>query len=368
MGNTDTYSIHSHADRDFGIFLIFTGLVGSVPLYYLYIAIFTKSQTFDWRVGASFGLAVAFAGLMMIILSQKRFTVSAGENGGHIKVRDGFFGRTVQYKYGSEPQIYLQVAQSQSGNDSELWQVSLAVGKCRYLIDSRSGRLQASRGIAEFLAKSIVCPLVVHPDIEGPLELDPHDLDLPFAERAAKYPRLLGQPPVRPENCPIKIEDRNGGTDRCYSWGLGASGMISEILGCFIIAAIIGVLPVFGNPGSHYSLLSQARADGNYFYFIGIAAFFVFVILAVSGWKAEIELTQGRVNARKSVWGISYNSSSILREHLEEISSVSKTSGAAVRLISDDLICDMRLGDAALAEYAARDIRHSLAGLIQPSK
>ncbi len=365
MGNTDTYSIHSHADKDLGLFLIFTGIVGSVPLYYLYIAIIARSQAFDWRVGASFGLAVAFAGFMLIVLSQKRFAVAAGENEGHIKVRDGFFGKAVKYKYGKEPQIHLQAAQSQSGQVAELWQVSLAEGKCRYLIDSRSDSLQASRGIAEFLAKSINCSLVVHPDIEGPLELDPKDLDLPFAERAAKYPRLLGKPPVRPENCPIKIEDLNGGTERCYSWGLGASGMISEILGLFIIAAITGVLPVFGNPGSHYSLLSQARADGNYFYFIGIAAFFVFVMLAVSGWKAEIVLTQGRVNARKSVWGIGYNSSSILREHLEEISSVSKASGAAVRLISDDLVCDMRLGASSLAEYAARDIRYYLSGRYQ---
>lgn len=366
MGNSDIYSIHSRADRDLGLFLIFTGLVGSVPLYYLYIAIFTKSQAFDWRIGACFGLVAAFLGLMLIALSQKRFTVCGGENGGHIKVRDGFFGRAVKYRYEKEPQICLQAAQNQSGKDPELWQVSLAQGKCRYLIDSRTERLQVSRGIAEFLAKSINCPLVMYPDVEGPLELDPRDLDLPFAERAAKYPRLLGAPPARPEKCPIKIEERNGGTDRLYSWGLAASGIISEVLCCFIVAAVLGLLPFFGSPGNHYSLLTQAKEDGNYYYFIGVAVFFVLVMLIISGWRAQIEISQGRVSTRKSVWGIGYSSCSILRERLEEISSVSKASGSAVRLISDDLVCDMRLGDASLAEYAAREIRHSLAGAIQP--
>lgn len=354
----DSYSTRSDSNRDLGMFLIFVGVVGSVPLYYLFNALVLRNPDWDWRMGASLGLVCVVAGVALMRLTQCHFRVLHDERSGVIEVRDGFMHGKMQYNFGPQAVVRLQATSvTRRGADVDCWEVELIDGKNQFLLDSKVERLQESRALAEFLARSMGCPMVVTYGAGDDVSIAAADLDLSYSKRVKKYPALLGPKVERPRNCPVTVRDVDGGTGRIYSWGVLASGLLVETIGVFLAAAAVGLIPVFGKVGDHYSLFKQAVEQHDFSYFI-VCGFLVGVAVILQlGYHVEVAVRGERILATGMIWGISVWKRSILVESVEEIASRVRHNGVILQLVSDEMIVTVKLGRLDTANYVTSDLR-----------
>lgn len=359
----DVFVVRGLADRDLGLFLIFTGIVGGTPFYYLFCNLVLRIGRPDLFWGWLLSLAIVLGGLGVMRFSRKRVEVWKGERGNFIRLQDGFFGQKLTYTYGLEVKIRLALGDGGDFTNKaglDVWEVTLLDGRCQFLLDSRAGRLQESRAMAEFLAKAIRCPLLCALDSSHNIEFDYRDVDLPYYLRARKYPALVGSHPQRPADCPIEVQDIDYGTGRRYRWGLLASGAPTETLTLFIIACVGGILPLWGSSGHRFSFLSQAWQSGDWSYFWGLAILFTIIFGIQFGYQSQIEVTPGRVNISKSIWGFPYVRKSILVEYLEGVVARKGSYGNSITLVSDALVYSLRVVSPQVVDYLVNDIQYFL--------
>lgn len=351
----------SYANVNLGIFLIFFGIVGAVPLYALTMNIIFKQPDIEWRVGIVIGLVSIILGALLIKYSKLRFQVVPNSDGsGTISVQEGLLRRPMVYSYSPGAKIKLAMANTDTGAARELMQVTLMDGSLYYLLDSRPiSKMQESRIIAEFFCKKSGLKLLL--PHYGNLLLESTDLDLPFPERVKKYPTLIGVEPSKPPSCPITITDLNGGIDRRYSWGFLANGLLGQLISLLMIAFAIACLPLFEEGDSYSSLLNYAMQMQDYtFFYAGIAVVGLIAVVLL-GLGVTITAEGYRINVSYKLWGLVYKQRSILISKLEEIAAKEKSTGACVLLISDDLIISIRLSTPILANYLASELRHFIA-------
>lgn len=353
----DQFSVPSDANRDLGIFLVFTGVVASVPLYYLFRVLVMHTSVWDWRKGAGVGLVIALAGLYLIAFTTRCFRAKDGA----VHVKDGLFRRSVRYSWQGQPRIRLQSLEKERGGRSlECWQVMLIDGKYEYLLDNRPEQHLESRALAEFLAKTIDCPLVVRHD-QGETQIEAADLDLPFEERVHKYPHLLGPRLDRPE--PFPIMEGGSGPERAYHWGMRTSGMLTETVGLFLVALAVSVIPLPGGERElDYSLFELARLHSDYKYYYVTGGLFLIAMILLFGYRVHLELKRDQVCARTTLWGVPLWARAISRRVLEEISTRGRSQGAYLQLVSDERIINLRIQRHDLAQYLAAELRHLVAG------
>ncbi len=352
----EVFSLPSNANRDLGIFLVFTGLVGGVPLYYLYRVLLLQTPVWDWRKGAALGLLLALVGLALLAWTRRCFRVREGQ----VEVRDGLIRRSVRYAYRDHPVIRLQTLEVEGrGRPVELWQVMLVDGKYEFLLDSRPNQMQESRCLAEFLAKSIGCPLRVRREAGAQLDIEAKDLDLPFSERVHRDPSLLGPRLPRPE--PFPIREEIAGSSRTFRWGIRTSSLLSEMTGLFLAALAFSVVPLAGPQNQEYSLLDLARLHGDFVYFQVVGALFALALFLQFGYQVKVALGPDRIRARTSLWGLPLWSRSIPMGELEEILVRSLSQCTLLQFVSDEEIFSLRVLRRDLAEYLASELRHAIA-------
>lgn len=359
----DSFSAPSEANRDLGIFLVFTGVVAAVPLYYLFRVLVMHTSVWDWRKGAALGLLLALAGLYLIAFTRRRFRARDGS----VYVSDGLFRRPVRYSWEGQPRIRLQsLERDRGGRPLECWQVMLLDGKYEYLLDNRPEQHLESRALAEFLAKTLDCPLIVRHD-QGETQIEAADLDLPFEERVHKYPHLLGPRLERPE--PFPIVEEGSGSERAYRWGMMTSGMLTETVGLFLVALAISVVPLPGGESElDYSLFELARIHQDYKYFYATGGLFLAAMILLFGYRVHLELKRDQVCACTKLWGVPLWARSIPRRVLEEISTRGRSQGAFLQLVSDERIINLRILRHDLAQYLAAELRHLVAGDVPVAK
>jgi hypothetical protein len=351
----DVFALPSNANRDLGIFLIFTGVVGGVPLYYLYRMLILHTPVWDWRQGATFGLFLVLIGLALLAWTRRTFRVREE----FVEVRDGLLRLSVRYPYHDEPMIRLQpLAAEVRGRQVEFWQVMLVDGKYEFLLDSRLDRMQESRCLAEFLAKRIGCPLRVRREAGVYLDIEAADLDLPLGERVHRYPSLLGPRIPRPEVFPIREEGT--GSTRAFSWGGRTSSLVPELSGFFLAALAFSLIPISG--AQQYSLWDLARLQGDYRYFQVLLGFFTLALLFLFGYRVKVALTPEQIQARTSLWGLPLWSRVIPLNKLEEILVRSFAQSTLLKFISDEEIFSLRVLRRDLGDYLASELRHTIAG------
>lgn len=358
----DIFSIDSMAEDNLSLFLTFTGLVGGVPIYYLFCSLILRIAKPNLYMGALLAFIFACLGFLIRKLSRKKVTVQAADNGkgGTISVKDGLFGPKISYAYGPEAKIRLSVSElASNGRDVENWEITLIDGRYYYLLDSRCDRLQESRALAEFLVKSLKTVLVFVADAGHLVEMTWQDVDLPYYIRVKKYPDLQKGHPVRPEVCPVEIEDFDGGTGRRYSWSF-FSGMASGILSLAVLTGVFSLLPLFGEVGKRVSLFSMASRSGNWSFFFGAAIVFAAVFLIQAGLSNRIEISGERVNLCNSFFGFNYRIHSMLLEELEGVIARKSSGSSGVVFASDRDVYSLRMASPAIAEYVAADIQYFL--------
>lgn len=357
---SEKYALHSRSNADLGVFLVFLGTLCSVPLSNLFCKLVLRIPSVDWRIGLSLGLVVAAVGLALMAFTRATYRVVKEGAGGYIEVRDGLLRGGVRYAFAGTPEIRLQGVESENVGDNRcVWQVTLVDGKYHYLLDSRVERQTESRGLAEFLCKTIECPFILHLH-NRTIKIAHEDLDLPFYERAQRYPELLGKR-VDPEDARgVTVRDLDGGTGREYSWGVLGAGILVNTVGVFFAVLLFGLLPVFGDVGDHYSLLETARSSGNYIFFVGTLALGLVIVAVQCGYSGRVSVRGEAVIGCISIWGIKTWLRSIPIECLEEVSVRARTSGASLVLISDDMVAAVRMGGMMSANFVCGDLGHFL--------
>lgn len=358
----DIFYIDSTAEDNLSLFLTFTGLVGGVPFYYLFCSLILRIPKPNLYFGAVLAVIFALAGFLIRKFSRKKVAVQAGVGGrkGIISVKDGLFGQKVSYEFGPEAKIRLSVSESHTdGKDGEKWDITLIDGRFYYLLDSRADRLQESRAMSEFLVKALKCSLILMPDAGKTVEMSWQEVDLPYYIRVKKYPDLQIGHPIRPEVCPVTIEDFDGGTGRRYSWSF-FSGMASGIVSLAVLTCIFSLLPVFGEVGRRTSLFAMASKSGNWGFFYGAALIFIAVFMIQAGLSNHIEISGERVNLYNSFFGFNYGVHSMLLDELEGIIPRKSSGRSGVVFASDRDVYSLRMASPNVAEYVAADIQYYL--------
>ncbi len=357
----DVFIINSTSGYNIGAFFIFTGLVGGVPLYYIFSSLILRIGKPNLFPGLILSLLIVAIGLFAIFFTNKQVKVVNNGKGGDISIKDGLLAQEITYAYGESPKIRLSVSEKSNGKivlDS--WEITLIDGRCQFLLDLRVGSLQESKALAEFLVKSMRCDLLIIFDANRSVTIPYTDVDLPYCLRVKKYPVLAAPHPMRPENCPVKVEDVNYGLGRRYSWGLMASGAPTELIGLIFAIIAVGITPFWKVKNHYVSFFSESMNTGDWSFFIGAAALVVLICVVKFGYRSVIEISEQRVNIRKELWGIAYYTRSFILDNLEEILTRKTDSQNCVVFVSDNLVVSMRVGGPDIADYLTADIQYFL--------
>lgn len=350
-------SIPSDSNRDLGIFLIFLGVATSFPIRAVLEKLFPTHPLLS--VAGPIGFGFVLLGFGLIRYTRKRFWVE----GQTVKIKDGPFGRQLRYSWEGTPQVRLRSVEEEHGRESrEFWQVYLVDGKRQYLMDRREGNQMECRSLAEALAKTINCP-VLELGETGELLIPREELDLPFRERVAKMPELLGPEAPCPSPCPVKHDDSDA--KEVFRWNLLNSGMLGEFISLAVLIGLLAMVPIFPGPGNEHghiekfqrSYIDLARQlhEFDYFYVTGtILGFFAFYLF---GYSKELKLTSEGVAAQDRLWGVPVWSASIKADQLEEIWVRHSPRGAHLQLISDDCLISGRISSPEVAAWMASRIR-----------
>ena len=220
--------------------------------------------------------------------------------------------------------------------------------------------MQESKALAEFLAKSMRCDLLVVFDAVRSVTIPYTDVDLPYCLRVKKYPILASPHPRRPDNCPVKVEDVNYGLGRRYSWGLMASGVPTELIWLISAVIAVGITPFWKVKNHYVSFLSESMTTGDWSFFIGAATLIAVLCIVEFGYRSVIEINEQRVNIRKEIWGLAYYTRSFILDNLEEILTRKTDSQNCVVFAGDNLVVSMRVSGPDIADYLVADIQYFL--------
>ncbi|MCA9775712.1 MAG: hypothetical protein KC800_03315 [Candidatus Eremiobacteraeota bacterium] len=351
-----TITLPTARDRDLGMVLLFVSAAtyfAVPPLAYQ----FGLNRGLVAAYSAPLGVVMMVVGLACIFASRKRITVEGGE----VSVKDGFFSKPLRLKYAASPTFRLSGFEDEgNGRSSEVWTVHMVDEGKQYLVDRRVGDLTSSRSLAERLAKA-ARGSVVETHNGKSYEFSTAELDLSFVERVHRYPEMLGQEVPEPSDKVVHFERTDSGVK--IEWSLMRSGILFELfcVSAFLFAAAFVPLP--GGPdGTGFSLYDAEVAQGDYSYFIGVAAFTLFSVIVAAGYRNTLEvIIPKRAQSRTTIWGIPVRGGRIALEELEHVAVSVTSRGPYLQLISDKRILKERLPATNIARWIGWEIRRRLA-------
>lgn len=348
-------TIHSDVNHDLALFLIFLGVVATVPSFYIINKLFIHALDWDWRLGGFVGLGLVMFGLFLLVFTRKSFRLGDGE----IVVKDGLFRRPLTFHWHETPKIRMRaVEEERGGRPTDVYELHLVDGRYNYFLDRRPRRQLEARALAEHLARIIKCPFIEKGLDSGDLIRQPDELDLSFQERARRYPQLRGLPPNPEVPATIKREQSKRGL--LLTWRSFNRNMFSELLvGCALILSL-NFLPFKSSalgvpPQSLFDLMRASQGWSPLFYQLGGMAL---LILMAAGVRHEFCLEPDRITWRQLMWGLPVRKVSIPTQHLEQVMVRESARGAFVQLISDRVILTRRLVDEPTAVWLSRTIRY----------
>lgn len=343
-------------NRDLGLFLMFLGVVGVVPLQYL------LAQTLPVEAGAIAGLVVAVFGFLLVRFSRKRFLVSANE----VVLREGLFKRPLRYRWESQPAIKLRSQEEErSGKVREYWLVYLVDGKRQYALDHRAGNQIESRSLAEALAKAINCPVIERTD-SGEITIPRDELDVPFRDRVKTHAVLLGPEVERPENCSVALEETEA--EQRYSWRLMNPGLLAELTWVFVGLMLLAMLPLFpgyepaedGSPrrqGMQLSFADLALKEHDFTYFYTVGGLAAVTLFVAFGYSKRLTVNRDEVRLTDRLYGVVVIRRIIKANVLEEIWVRNSSRGAHLQFISDEVVISGRTSSLQVAGWIASRVR-----------
>lgn len=343
-------------NRDLGVFLMFVGVVGVVPVQYLI------AQSMPVEVGAIAGLVVAVLGFLLIRFSRKRFLVSSNE----VVLKEGLFKRALRYRWEAPPAIKLRSQEEERGGKvREYWLVYLVDGKRQYALDHRAGNQIESRSLAEALAKAINCPVIERTD-SGEISIPREELDVPFRDRVKSHPVLLGPEVEKPENCTVVLEETDA--EQRYSWRLMNPGLLAELGWVFVGLLLLAMIPLFpgyepaedGSPqrqGMQLSFMDLALKEHDYTYFYTIGGLAALTLFGAFGYSKRLTVNHDEVRLTDRLYGAVVIRRIIKTNVLEEIWVRNSSRGAHLQFISDEVVISGRTSSLQVAAWIASRVR-----------
>lgn len=352
MSDVRQIKISTKANKDLGLFAMFFGIFGAVPLHYLVYRLMEWEQYWDIADGLGLAIFSCLVGFGFLVFSRKKLYVSDQE----IRVSDGFLRRSVVFKWEEKPKIKLRSFQlEKDGRSVAQWAVELLDGTKSYSLDVREGSQMASRTLAEKIAKRIKCPVIEEVDGAG-VEIPYEDLDVPFVDRVKKYPVLLGKEHPRPED--TGIDSKESSDELTFSWDFSDTGMWLEVVMTTVVLLLFSLIPLpTGKKSANFSILDLARVDGHYLYFYIVGGLFAVALLVLWGYRLQIVARRDALIVEGKLWGFPIRKVSFPVSELEGVSVRLTGRGALLHLISDARILDERLSDPEDARWVAFKIR-----------
>lgn len=338
------------ANNDPGIFLIFIGIFGIVPSYYVITQFLgIPLGTYLYFVVYA-GVLFFLAGFSIVNFSRKSICVSSDQ----ITIKEGYFRPSIHIRWKKAPQIKLKAAEVlRRGRPMEQWEIHLVDGKQDYTIDRRAYHHMETRSIAEVLAKHLSANLVDTTENSGTLEVAASDLDLPFKERIKKYPQLIGKPVERPAKVLFEITEK--GKERVYSWSVGSTLFLIENLGIAGFLLLLSIIPLWEGSPSLYELCVRRGEFYLYYGFVGVIAA---VLAVVMGFRARLIVNEKGIRFKKYIWGLNYYNKFISLNKLEEIKFHVTYRGPEIHIISDEIYFTFRVSNIENASWLAFEIRN----------
>ena len=355
---SQTITLPTSRDRDIGFVFLFLSMV-------VYFTVPPLAREFGLSLGTvslistPIGLLLLVIGLASVFLSRKRLTVEKNQ----VVVKDGFFHRALHLRFEETPTFKLSGYEDEGkARSEEIWTIHLIDQGRQYLIDRRPDQHVASRTLGERLAKAAGGSLIEVYDGKA-FEFKTEELDLCFVKRAALYPDLMGKQVDEPSEKVIDFE--RGEKELTVGWSYFRSGLLFEIIMIAIFLLAAAFVPIPGGPdGQGFSLYDVERAEGDYRYFIGVAAFLALSLVALFGYKTQVELVAPKsIRSVSKVWGLTVRKSTIPLRELEHISVSVTSRGPYLQLISDKRIVKERFPSVYVARWVAWEIRSFLTDL-----
>jgi len=351
--STTLVSVHSQTNRDLGIFLIFTALVTAMPLYYIVLWFhgYSVKSIRELLPAINFSLPIIVVGIMLIYLSRKRFHVTKD----HVTITDGLFRGSITFRWKESPSIKVtSVEELRKGKPAIIWQLYLASGRYKYLIDHRSEQL-VIRGVAEAIAKTLKCPITEKTESGADIELAPEDLDLPYSARVKKYPHLLPTDVPCHGGCSIVRREESG--TLTFTWGFWHLKTFLEglvVCGFFFVLSLVPL-----KPGS-LSLFEFSHQNHDFFFYYALGIIVLLATFWLMGYKASVKMTSDRATFLQSFLGVPFSVQSIPTAVLEEVRASWSMRGPALQLISDEKILDLRIARMEDAMWLSQEIKKQL--------
>lgn len=341
------------ANRSVGVFLVFLGLVGTFPTWYIiraWTSVVPHTRS-DWYPAFVAAVLMASTGFLLAVHSRKQIRITAD----NLEVRDGLFHRALHFKWSGTPIIRLQnVERGEGPRRSVTWLVKLVSERYEYTVDERVDQQLESRAVAEAVAKTLKCPLKERTVDGTDVVIDPHDLDLPFRERVTRYPALLGKPMPRPAGVPFRTRILDQGSAVDYSWSLMGMAFILDIL---VVGVVFFVLSAIPERQHQPSLWEAARTSGDYTLYLWVAAVIAFLLVLTAGLRVSLHLGPTSARFRELFFGIPLRTRTIPNDEIEEVRLFFSVRGPTVQIVSDRRILQFRVSDADLAGWLAFEIR-----------
>lgn len=336
------------ANRDFGLFLIFIGIIATPPSYWLFFW-FTQKPFHDWRPSIFIGIIWVIVGILLICFSNKKIILSKS----FIKISDGLFRKPFTIKWKNFPSIKLKYDEEErKGQIKEYWETSLLDGKLEYTIERREHHQLEARALGEKIAKFLMCPFIEKNDEGKETTIDPKDVDLSFRQRILKYPGLLRTPVDRPKNAILNIEERKGAI--LVSWGIQSTGILLDALLFTFFFLLFSILPMKEGSLSFYE---QCARRSDFFVFYAAGAIILILILVVLGYRARFHLSRYGAIFWVTIWNIQMKKKKIMIDRIEEIRLTPSVRGPRVQVISDAEIISFRLFDRAASRWLSYQLQ-----------
>jgi len=345
--------IPSGTNRDLGLFIISIAIIAIYPVYYL-----ANQAMGEERVPPEYGIYLTAAfilwGVWLIYSCRRSFRIQNRNR--TMQITDGWLNKGFTLHWDSLPAVKLTTFKDQmAARPIEYWLVNLVDGKKEFALARTVRNFIEIRALAEAISRTLQCPLVDATYTEGPIQVDAQDINLPFRQRAQRYPAMLGPDIPRPASTGVKMTDAAG--QRRFQWGVGSTGFMLEIIGVAALAIILSFLPII--PGLP-SLARKSMQVGNFFFYQAMLVLIVLMVTAVAGFKATLVLESKGLTFSEDLWGLILLRKRILWDELEEIRMHQGIRGPEVHFIADETGIFFRMADADSARWITSEVRHYL--------
>ncbi|MHC9542695.1 MAG: hypothetical protein AB9903_24560 [Vulcanimicrobiota bacterium] len=303
-----TFYLRSGANSNIGIFLIFTGAIAVLPLYWL-LYYYTLRDVTDWRPALFIALLLILAGLYSIFLSRESITVRRN----CIRIDAGLFNKPLIIRWSEEPRLKLALTADEN-NGACFWELKLIDGRREYTMERLPFRRCELRIIGRHLAKFLSCPFIECDEQGGDTVINAAELNIPWIQRILKNPPSAAQAVRKPDRSLLKISA--GDNSFHASWGLNSKGIFAELT---VFAAILFASTCLSWNQGDCSFWAECIKRGDFFSYYAEGIILLLILISVTGSRMHLSADRNCVTFRHTLWGVALTTKTAAIDHLEDI-------------------------------------------------